>query len=117
MKSNWLRDFREYLDLSQEELVARLQIEGFDVSRAMLSHWETGRNPPPLEKPEFRLALSRALRVSIPEILAAAGYELSEEKHSKEARRAAYIVDQLPDEYQDLAIKLLESVLEKARAG
>ena len=116
MSSNWLRAFRESLNLSQEEFVARLQLEGFDISRAMLSHWETGRNAPPLERPEFRRALSRALRTSIPEILGAAGYELSEEEQSREARRAAFIVDQLPEDYKDLAINLLEQMLQKVKA-
>lgn len=103
------------MNLSQEELTARLQVAGFDISRGMLSHWETGRNSLPLDNPEFVNALAEALNMSVLDILIQSGYAIQLTPKSREALRAAIIVDQLPELDKDFAIDMLESLLAKSR--
>src|SRR3989304_9878211 len=101
--TNWLRNLRENAGLdTQEELAARLQLEGISVTRASISHWENGRYNPPLSDPHFRETLSRILRISQSELLRLAGFEVYKTEHSDAAERAAYLVDQLPAEKQVL---------------
>lgn len=107
---NWLKERREALGLSQDELTARLQIEGVTVTRGSLSNWETGRHKPPLDEESFRTALSRALKMSVKEILKRSGYDVAV-KHSDAAERAAYLVDQMDEETQDKAVRILEQLL------
>lgn len=112
MIDNWLVKRRKELRLSQEELARQLQIAGLDYARATISHWETGRYSPPLDDPEFRRVLANALQVSIQDLLQMAGYEIDPD-HSKDARRAADIVDQLPAYKRALALGLLEQLLKE----
>lgn len=106
---SWLKQRREELGLSQDELAARLQTEGVEVTRATISNWETGRHKPPLMEEEFRIALSRSIRLSVKEILRQSGYEVVVE-HSHAGEKAAYLVDQLSPDRQNLAIRLLEQL-------
>jgi transcriptional regulator with XRE-family HTH domain len=110
IKQSWLKSLRESAFINQDDLAARLQVEGFDVTRASVSHWETGRHEPPLQDPEFRRALSRALRVNVRTILRLAGYEVDEQQHSVLAERVANLVDQLPTDLQELALRLVEQL-------
>lgn len=108
---NWLRKRREQVGLeTQEDLASQLQLEGVTITRASISHWENSRNKPPLDDPQFREALAKVLRLSQPELLKLAGYEVSKTRYSDAAERAAIIVDELPPEKQDLAIRLLEQL-------
>jgi transcriptional regulator with XRE-family HTH domain len=111
MKTNWLRNLREKQHINQEELASLLQLEGVDVTRATVSHWENERHHVPLADAKVRRALSRILQVSIAELLIAAGYEIGEPSLDEAARRAAYIVEQLPPEKRALAINILEQIL------
>lgn len=111
MNRNWLKDYRKKLHITQEELSARLQVQGFDVTPGAISHWETGRYKPPLHDERFRDALAGTLRVSPSELLAAAGYE-TEQKYSEAAERAAAIMDQIPEDKRGLALGILEQFLE-----
>ncbi len=110
-KINWLKTLRQQNRITQEDLTARLQTEGFDVSRSTIAGWEMGRNLPPLEDPMFRQALSRALRVNIRTILKLAGYEVDQESHSTWAEQAASLIDQLPPEKQELALRLVQQLI------
>lgn len=107
---NWLKQNRQKLGLSQEELTARLQVAGIDVSRATVSHWENGRYNLPLESVEFRQALANILNMDIKTLLKLAGYEVESKTHSETAERVAWIVDQLPPDKQQLALKLVEQL-------
>ena len=113
MKTNWLKTFRIRRKLSQEELSARLQLQGFDISPGAISHWENERYKAPLDEAEFRQALANVLQVSVRELLVAAGYEVSQHPHSDAGERAAFIIDQLSPDKQELAIGILEQFLEK----
>ena len=107
---NWLRQRREELGLTQDELTARLQTEGLDISRSTLSHWEVGRFKPPLGDKASRDSLARALRMSVKEMLKRSGYDVTLER-SEAAERAAYLVDQMDEDMQDKAVRILETLL------
>ena len=108
---NWLRTRREQAGIAtQEELSRRLQLEGINVTRGAVTHWENGKRGMPLDDPDFRLALGRILRMTEMEILVEAGYGLSV-KNSGAAQRAASIIEQLPPEKQELAVRILEQFL------
>jgi transcriptional regulator with XRE-family HTH domain len=112
-QTHWITKRREQLRINQDELAARLQLAGFDFTRGSISHWENGRHEPPLQNPEFRKALADALKMSVPSLLVAAGYEITA-RHSENAMRAADIVDQMPDDKQELALGILEHILRGA---
>lgn len=108
---NWLKMRREKVGIgSQEELAAHLQLEGIDITRSAVSHWENGTRQPPLNNPIFRQALARILRMSEPEILKMAGYKVAT-TYSDDAERAASIVEQLTPDKRELALRLLEQFL------
>lgn len=111
---NWLRQRRQEIGITvQEDLATQLQLEGVNVTRATISHWETDRNKPPLDDGQFRQALAKVLKLSEPELLRRAGYQTSTIGHSEAAQIGADIIDHLPPDKQDLAVRLLEQL----RAG
>lgn len=112
-KSGWIKDRRIELGLNQDELTARLQTLGIDVTRATVSHWENGRYQPPMHDAEFRKSLAIALRMSIKAMLIQAGYEVADTTHSEAAERAAYIIDHLPPDQQQLAVQILEQFMKQ----
>lgn len=110
MSKNWIKNRREVVGISQEELAARLQRNGFDISRATVGHWEQDKYLPPLGNPQFCKIMADILLVSVKELLALAGYDLADKTHSNAAERAAWLIDQLPPEKQDLAVRLVEEL-------
>lgn len=113
---NWLKSRREELRLSQEEFKARLELAGLNVSRSTVSAWETARVPLPLEDKEARIILAHVLKMAVPTMLEAAGFEISGQ-YSKAAQQAADIVDRLPPYHQKLALELLYALENTERAG
>ncbi len=108
---NWLKQRREEIGiLSQEELAAKLQLQGVNVVRATVSAWENDRNKPPLKDPAFRVALAAVLRLSEPELLRKAGFGI-EIAHTEAGERGANIIDGLPPDQQRLALRLLEQFI------
>lgn len=114
MNTSWLKTRRKQLKLSQEDLAARLSLQGFVYTAGAISHWETGLYNPPLDKVDFRQALAQVLKVDVRTLLMMAGYEVREAYHSELAVRAADIVNQLPPDKQELAVGILEKFLETA---
>lgn len=110
MSKNWVKNRREIVGISQEELAARLQRSGFDISRATVGHWEQDKYLPPLGNPQFCKTMADILLVSVKDLLAMAGYDLAEKQHSLEAERVAYLVDQLPPDKRNLAVRLVEEL-------
>lgn len=110
--SNWIQSRRKQLGLSQDQFAAQLQLKGQNVSRGMVSHWEIGKYPPPLNDPEFVNAFADVLKLSVVEVLNRAGFNFSSDGTSEAAKRAALIVDQLPPSRQKLALGILERFLE-----
>ncbi len=112
MRTSWIRERRGELHITQEELAARLQLAGLDVTRATVSHWENGRHALPLENPIYAKAIADALKLSVRDVLILAGYDVSQKQPSRAAQRAAHIIDSLPKDKQDLAIRILEQLSE-----
>lgn len=110
--TNFIVQRRKELDISQEELTARLQTEGILISRSTLSNWERGISTPPYEDQQFRLALAHALKLPIQTILKRAGYEVEKPVYTDAAERAAYIMEHLSRDKRDLALGILEKLLE-----
>lgn len=111
-KPNFIKKRREELDITQNELVARLQAEGIEVTRPTISNWERGEAPVPLHRTDIRRALATALRMSERDLLDEMDYQVDKNAHSSEAERAAYIMDRLPKEKRNLALGILEKFLE-----
>lgn len=108
----FIRQRRKAIKISQAELADRLSKRGHETSDTRISHWETGRNRPPLENKEFRYALAAALEMDVNEMMKTLEFVVSDDDRSKAARVAADIVDHLPPQAQDLALDYLR-VLEK----
>lgn len=107
----WLKNLRKNVGLTQEELAIRLQNMGYDYSRSSVNNWERATNHPPLDDPKFVHVLAKALKISTPMLLSRAGFEL-DVKHSDLAERMAVLMDSLPDEKKELALKLVEALSE-----
>lgn len=107
---NWLKERRDELGLTQEEMTARMQVEGVPMLRSSLSNWETGKFNPPIKDAKSRAALARALKLSVKEVMRRSGYDVTL-THSEAAERAAYIIDQLDTDTQDKVVKMLEALL------
>lgn len=107
---NWLTTLRKKGNLTQDGLATRLQLAGLKHGREAVSAWETGRAVPPLDNVEFRQALANILNMDIKTLLKLAGYEVESKPHSDAAERAAWLIDQLPPDKQDLAVRLVEEL-------
>lgn len=111
--TEYLPQRRKELSISQAELATRLSNLGQETSPARVGHWETGRNNPPLNEPLFRQALSIALETDVNTMMNKLGYVVTTSEISEDARRAAAIVDSLPDDAKGLAIDYLEVLLKR----
>jgi transcriptional regulator with XRE-family HTH domain len=107
MKQTWIKQRREELNITQEDLAARLQLRGVNVARATIGHWEQGRTPAPFEDPEFVKALAESLNMGVSTVLKNAGYPVMT-RHSEAAEQAAAIIDRLPDDTQQLVLRIIE---------
>jgi len=104
----FLKNKRQALGLSQLQLANKLSDLGQETSPARVGHWETGRNKPPIEELPFRRALALVLEMDINDMMNELGYVVSDDDRSTQARRAAEIVDYLPDDAKELALDYLE---------
>jgi len=112
---NWIKTLRQRAQITQDDLAARLQSAGFNYTRGAINNWESGRNHPPLYDAQFRQAFSEALRVNIRTMLKVAGYEVEQTPYSPYAEQAAVLVDQLPEDKQQLALALIEHLVKVQR--
>src|SRR5262245_28469767 len=108
MSNSLIRERRELLGLSQGELAAQLQAAGLDVTRATVSHWETGRYSSPIDCARSIIILANILKIPVSDLLKVAGYEVDISEYGESARRAAFIVEQLSPEIQQVAIEQLQ---------
>lgn len=111
--TEYLPKRRKELSISQLELAKRLSNLDQETSSARVGHWETGRNHPPLNEPLFRQALAISLETDVNTMMVELGYVITHDEISKDAKRAAEIVDSLPDEVKGLAIDYLEVLLKR----
>src|SRR4051794_30304523 len=108
MSNSWIKERREVLGLSQDELVAQLQTAGLDVTRATVSHWETGRYSSPLDSARSIVILADVLKISLADLLKVVGHDVSIGNYGESARRAAFIVEQLSPDIQEVALEQLQ---------
>jgi transcriptional regulator with XRE-family HTH domain len=108
--ATWLKEYRERQKLSQEELAARLQLKGFDVSRGTISHWEQGRYKIPLDHPDIVNALSDILDITVMEILSAAGYHISIDGLSEIEKQALEVMRSKTIEQQQRIVEIIRLV-------
>lgn len=107
---HWLKGLREQAGIAtQEDLAARLQLEGFKYGRSAVGNWERG-SPMPLKDPEFVRVLAGILKISTNELMAIAGYTIETKQHTHISERVASIVDDLSPERQELALRLVEQL-------
>ena len=106
---DWLKKRRKQLGLSQEEFASRLQLSGYDVSRASVGHWESGRARPQLDNPVFMKAFSDALEMDVNSVLRLSGYNVITQ-YSSTVDQIAAIASKLPEEKQRLALALIEQL-------
>ena len=106
------KERREELNISQDEAASRLQLAGFDTTRATISHWETGRNPIPLDSLKARKALAAALEMKISDIDAIAGTEIlnDQSEYSQAAKHAAILIDRMSPNAQRVALEVLRTL-------
>ena len=107
---DFLKQRRTELKLSQSDVAEQLSEKGQETGNARISHWETGRNKPPLEDAAFRKALASVLEIDVHTMLEKLGYVVEDDGRTIEAKMAADIVDQLSPEGRQLAIELLRSL-------
>jgi transcriptional regulator with XRE-family HTH domain len=99
---NRLKQRREELGLSQEELAKALQLEGLDISRAAISAWESERNRSPLDNIEEFMVLAKVLKIDVS--------ELQKGEQSEQARRAASIIEHMSPQGRQLALEQLRAL-------
>lgn len=107
----WIRERRKDLNYSQEDLARALQLSGFSIVASSISHWENGRFAPPLGNPEFVAAFARILKMDVLTILEKSGYPISVH-HSSAGERVARLMDTMPVDKQQLALRIVEQLLD-----
>lgn len=106
--ADFLRARLAELDISQADLARRLTLRGKSTTRATVGHWVAGRNYPPIEDRDFRMALAASLEIDVNELMTRIGFAVVDSDRSKEAMRAADIIDRLPSEAKSLALEYLD---------
>jgi len=107
--SNWIATRRKQANLSQEGLAKELQLRGHDISRGTISHWELSISKPPLEDAEFANSLADVFNISVLTLLSEAGYKFTY-AFSDNARKAAELIEKMPQTRQDTALGILEQL-------
>lgn len=100
----------QQLEMSLQDLSRQLTLNGFETSKATIGHWRTERSDPPLDDPQFRLALARSLEMDVNTMMDKLGYIVHHDQLSPIAKRVAEMVNMLPDSDQSLALKLIEQL-------
>lgn len=108
----WIRQRRQELSITQEELAARLQVRGQGYTRASVANWEQGRHSPPLDDSLFVQALADALQLDVPTVLHLSGFAVTS-KHNPTSERLAAIADRLSDKHRNWLLKMAEMMLEE----
>lgn len=106
----WIKSRREELNYSQDDLSRLLQLSGIDVGRSSIGHWESGRTVPTLT-PQLVEVLATTLKLDPITVLELCGYQVPA-THTEAGERIARLVDRMPVDRQQLALKLVEAMLE-----
>lgn len=112
----WIKARRKELRLTQDEVTARLQLNGLDLSRSTYGHWETGRYNPPIHDNFARQAIANSLELDVREMLLLAGYEVAENEDDEIVVRATIIMSGLPTTLKKHALEYLQLLEKQAKA-
>jgi len=113
--AHWLKQRRESLKITQEQLAERLSAGGMPITKAAISKWEMGKTPLPLQTPENRKLIADALELSISELLVLAGYEIDNDM-TPQARIIADMYDRLTDTDRETVLMMLFHLTSKTRS-
>lgn len=107
-----MRDRREELRLTLDDVAARLQLEGVSYTAASVGHWETGRRNPPMHDSQFVEALSKVLKVDVSTVLRLSGFPVSA-RYSEMSERIASIAEKLTEPDRRQLLMIAETFLAK----
>ena len=113
--AHWLRQRRESLKITQEQLAERLSAGGMPITKAAISKWEMGKTPLPLQTPENRKLIAAALELRISELLVMAGYEIDKDL-SPQARLIADMYDRLLEPDRETVLMMMYHLTSKAQS-
>lgn len=88
----------------------QFNLRGYGVTRSSIATWMLGTRKPPIKDRRFLEVLADVYKMSVPELLAGMGLMEEIEGMSPEARRAADIIDQMPPEQRQTALRVLEAM-------
>lgn len=111
--SQFIKQQRASKKLSLKDMADVLERYGYKLERQTISHWEHGRNSPPMQDATFRRALAACFEMDVNDLMNAIGYVVQENDRSPESRLAAEIVERLPQNERQRAIIILQA-LEKS---
>lgn len=109
--SDFLREHKERLGYSLSEMETQFNLQGYATTKSSIASWMVGTRKPPIKDAKFLEVLANIYKMSVPELLAGMGL-MAEEYHgrSPEALRAADLIDQMPPEQRQMALKVLEAM-------
>jgi transcriptional regulator with XRE-family HTH domain len=100
------------LGLNQSDVARELTLRGYEVSRAAISLWVSGKRNPDISNPKLRESLANILQIDVEQLLELMDYIIPDNKHTSEGRRAAFIIDQIEDENErKRAINVLQALI------
>lgn len=106
----WMRDRRQELRLTLEDVAQRLQLEGVSYTAASVGHWETGKRSVPMHDLAFVHALARVLKLDVPTVLRLSGYPVAA-RYSELSERIASIAERLPENDRRQLLQIAETFL------
>lgn len=108
--ATFIKTRRNELELSLADLARLITVHGYSTEKQTVSHWEHGRNNPPIEQARFRVALALALEVDVNELLEKTGFIRPLSSRSKASALGAEIIESLDEETQQTALELLKAL-------
>ncbi len=69
----YIRSRRNALDITQEDLAARLAGHGHKFAKSTIGWWETDRSIPPIHESKFMVALAASLEVPLSSLIEGIG--------------------------------------------
>jgi transcriptional regulator with XRE-family HTH domain len=109
----FFRARREELDLSLNDVVAKLARYNLVVSKSAVSSWNTGERQPKLMDRSVRNAIAAVLQVDVTEMMQAIGLAINDDDRSHEALYLADLADRLPEDGKELLIDYAQLLEER----
>ncbi|MBC7870582.1 MAG: helix-turn-helix transcriptional regulator [Chitinophagaceae bacterium] len=100
---HWLKQRRDILGITQDQLAERLTSGGMQITKAAISKWEKGKTPLPLQTAHNRHLIATALELAISELLVLDGYEIDID-FSRETRLIATLCETLSSQDREFIL-------------